>query len=423
MTKEQYTERRNRLITEAKAIMEAEAFDKEKFDAKKKEVEELDNRFELEAKAHADVVALEKSGAITDITQKGREVVGEREAKTKVVLAPDSGSETKEPENYVTAWYKSMTGKPLTGEEENAYRIVNDYSHTTKNTPQAIPQTVAKGIWEEVGNLHPLWNDAQKTFVKGTLKIIKEDTSSDAKWYDEATKTEDGTETFASVELTGCELARAVTVTWMLKEMAMEDFIPYIQRKIAAKMGDALGYGVCHGKGKPGSGESFKPEPRGIATALLAEASTPQVVEYDAADPLTYKKLTEARGKIKSGYGRGVAIYANSKTIWGDLANLTDKNGRPMFISDAQAGGVGRIFGLSVKEEDGMLDGEILMSNAQSGYLANINKTITLAAEDHIKDRVTDYAAYGIVDGDVVTTKAHALLRIKPSTEDNEEST
>ena len=94
-----------------------------------------------------------------------------------------------------------------------------------------------------------------------------------------------------------------------------------------------------------------------------------------------------------------------------------------MFISDAQAGGVGRIFGLSVKEEDGMLDGEILMSNAQSGYLANINKTITLAAEDHIKDRVTDYAAYGIVDGDVVTTKAHALLRIKPSTEDNEEST
>lgn len=414
MTKEQYIKKRDELINEAKGLTEAEAFDAAAFAEKKKEVEDLDNRFEAEAQAQADVAALEKSGAITNIITKTQSVPnGGTEVKGKVIIAPAGGEDTKEPENYATAWYKCMTGKPLTDDEANAYQIVNAYTHTTQNTPQVIPQTVASGIWEEIGNLHPLWDDVQKTFVKGTLKIIKEDTSSDAKWYDEVTKTEDGKETLKSADLTGCELSRAITVSWMLKEMAMEDFIPYIQRKIAAKMGNALGYAVCHGKGRPGSGETFKPEPRGIVTALLAEASTPQVVEYTAAAPLSYAKLTEARGKIKSGYGNGVAIYANSKTIWNDLANLADKNGRPLFISDAQAGGVGRIFGAVVKEEDGMLDGEILMSNAAMGYQANINKTITLATEDHVKERTTDYAAYGIVDGDVITTKAHALLHLK----------
>ena len=32
------------------------------------------------------------------------------------------------------------------------------------------------------------------------------------------------------------------------------------------------------GKGKPGAGDSFKPEPKGIKTALLAQTGTPQVV-------------------------------------------------------------------------------------------------------------------------------------------------
>ena len=71
------------------------------------------------------------------------------------------------------------------------------------------------------------------------------------------------------------------------------------------------------------------------------------------------------------------------------------------------------MLGMQVKEDDSMKDGEILMSNPGMGYTMNINKEMTVLPEDHIKDRETDYCGYAIVDGNALTTKAHALLKKK----------
>ena len=49
----------------------------------------------------------------------------------------------------------------------------------------------------------------------------------------------------------------------------------------------------------------------------------------------------------------------------------------------------------------------------QKGYAVNINENMTMYNEDHIKSRTTDYMGYALVDGDVLTTKAFALLKKK----------
>ena len=64
-----------------------------------------------------------------------------------------------------------------------------------------------------------------------------------------------------------------------------------------------------------------------------------------------------------------------------------------------------------VKEDDSIPSGSIIIGNANKGYLANINQAITLDTEDHKKARETDYIGYAIVDGDVVTNKAFALIK------------
>ena len=191
--------------------------------------------------------------------------------------------------------------------------------------------------------------------------------------------------------------------------MAIEDFIPYIQRKMAKKMGAALGYGSTHGVGKV---EGQKPEPTGVVTALEKEDGTPQVVEYEGEIP-TYKEVTKARGKVKAGYASGLFVYANTTTIWEQLANIVDGNDRPIFVPDPVAGGAYRVLGALVKEDDSMLNGEILFSNADRGYAMNINKEVTMLPEEHVKARTTDYCGYAIADGNVTTTKAHALLKKK----------
>lgn len=398
MNRKQYEAMRKKLMDEAQALLNAG--DAEGAQAKMDEVTALDEKWDAIAQAAANFNALNKEpelAAVIPISDKTGE-----DAKDKSVL------DVWESEDYLNAWAKNLQGKALNNEESKAYALVNEaYVHTTKNTGTVIPKTVASRIWELAGEMYPYFADVQKTYVNGLLSVPMEDTSSDTAWYEEAVKTEDGKETFKEFTLSGCELSRVITVSWKLKEMAMDDFIPYIQRKMAKKMGAAAGYGATHGKGTAVAG---KPEPVGVVTALTAEAGTPQVIEYSSTP--TFANITAARALIKSGYSAGLKIYANSSTIWNKIANIVDANKRPVFMPDPTSGGY-RVLGMEVKEDDSMADGEILLSNAFAGYHANINKEMTMLGEDHVKDRQTDYCGYAIMDGNVITSKAHALLKMK----------
>lgn len=374
---------------------------------KMKEVETMDNAWEDQAKELANKAALEDRFKALDIANKSKNLPGGLAGEVT-----NMGQEVDVENEYVNAWAKAIMGKgnTMTAEEQNAFNL-NNAALSTESHGILIPNTVVEGIWEKIGETYPLWEDVSKTYVKGTLEMIKEDDGDEASWYDEATPIAEGEETFAKFTLSGCELARDITVTWKLKEMAIKDFIPYIQRKLAKKIGKALAYGVAQGKGKPGVSDSFKPEPKGIITALTAESGTPRIVTYSDSDPMSYKKLTGVMALIKSGYAKGMAIYANNSTIWNELANVLDQNGKPYFVTDPVAGGVGRLFGKVVKEDDSIPEGGLLFANAGDGYLVNFNKQITLDQEDHKKPRTTDYIAYGIVDGDVVTTDAFVYLK------------
>lgn len=401
MKKKDYEAKRAALMNEAQELINAgKAAEAE---AKMEEVKALDEQWDAIAQAQANLKALNTDpkpaypGKMDDsFDDKGGEGTTAADA-----WASDA---------YKNAWAKVMLGKTLTNEEAKTYALVNEaYTHTTENTAVVIPKTVSKGIWELAGEMYPYFGDVAKTYVNGVLTMIQEDTSSEAKWYDEGTTTEDGKETFKEFTLSGCELSRDITVSWKLKEMAIEDFIPYIQRKMAKKMGAAAGYGVTHGGGA--SASSGKPEPMGTVTALLAEDATPQVVEYANGGVPTYAQLLLARSKVKSGYGAGLKVYANSTTIWNKIAAMVDGNGRPLFVPDPVSGGAYRVLGMLVAEDDSMKDGEILLSNTKEGYHLNINKEMTVMPEDHVKERKTDYCGYAIMDGNVLTTKAHALLK------------
>ncbi len=404
MNRKQYEAMRRKLMDEAQQLLDAGKA--AEANAKMEEVRALDEQWDAIAQAAANLAALNGTQTARNPLDGPEDSFGPEEAAgedSPKVLAWKS-------EEYKTAWAKHLMGRSLTDGERESFLMVNEaFTHTTSNTAVVIPETVSKGIWELAGEYYPYFEDVAKTYVNGLLTMIQEDTSSEAKWYDEDTATEDGKETFKEYNLSGCELSRAITVSWKLKEMAIEDFIPYIQRKMAKKLGAAAGYGVTHGKG--GEAAGGKPDPMGTITALLAEDGTPQVAEYANGTVPKYDDIVKARAKIKSGYGAGLKIYANSRTIWEKIAMIQDQNKRPLFVPDVTGTAAFRILGMPVKEDDSMEDGEILFSNAEDGYHLNVNKEISMMTEDHVKQRTTDYVGYGIMDGNIVTSKAHALLK------------
>lgn len=402
MTYKQYHEKREALLNEAQALINEGKLEEAK--AKQAEVTNLDNEYQDIITARANLNALAGAPVAEAIENKSVNVSG---ARTVDVVSEPAENEA---EVYLHAWAADMQGRSMTAQEKSVFDKVNAefnnaYNHDTTNTAVLIPETVAAGIWKRAEEMYPLYADARKYNVRGKL-VIKKHTgivAGDAAWYDEATPTEDEQNAFGELVLDGRELSKAVTVTWKLRAMAMEEFIPFIINELGERMGVALGTAAVKGKGAAAK------EPEGVETALLAEDGTPQVVTYTGE--LSYAAITEAIAKIHSSYLAGAAIYANNATIWGKLANIMDGNKRPMFVPDVTGGGVGRIFGMVVKPDAAVSNGGILFGNVAQGLVFNTNEPLSITTEGHAKQRLTDYVAYAVVDGGVVDTKAFSMIR------------
>lgn len=408
MNREKYLEMRNALINDAESLLNEGKV--EESEVKMGEVRALDEKWEKIASANANIAALRDDSRIPETIDVS--------AETTQAPGADNG------DTYLTAWAKEMQGYKLTDEERSVFEkknkeFRNAYSHDTGNTAILIPDTVVAGIWKRAEEMYPMLNAVRKFNVRGTLTVNKHLSieEGDAAWYDEDTEIADEKNVFGSVNLSGCELAKSITITWKLRAMATDEFIRFITQELAERIGVAAGTAIAVGKGKPGEGDTHKAEPLGIETSLLKEVATPQVVSYDPEneDPLSYQKITEAISKIHSSYLSGCAIYANNSTIWNHLANLTDEIGRPLFIPDVTSGGVGRMFGMTVKADAGVSANSIIIGNLGAGYIWNTNEPMSIATEEHVKKRLVDYAAYTIVDGTVLDNKAFALIRKTPS--------
>lgn len=415
MDKKAYLDQRAVLLKDSETLIAEGKI--EEADAKMKEIEELDAKWEEIKLANANMNALKEKAEVINLENRSVDVKGVKTVDNIVDEKP-----LDEKAAYETAWAKVMQGMKLETKEQEIFDKVNAefrnaYTHDTGDIATLIPETVVAGIWKRAEEMYPLLADVKRYNVKGTLVINKHDSiaAGDAAWYDEDTATADEQNVFGQITLSGCELAKAITITWKLRAMATEDFIPYIKNELGERVGVALGTAIAQGKGKPGETDTFKPEPLGIETALLAESSTPQVVTYnpdaDTPDPLRYEKITAAIAKIHSSYLSGCAIYANNTTIWNELATLTDEVGRPLFIPDVTSGGVGRMFGMTVKADAGVTTNNIIIGNAAKGYVMNINEPMSIATEEHVKARTVDYAVYAIVDGAPLDTKAFALIQ------------
>ena len=184
--------------------------------------------------------------------------------------------------------------------------------------------------------------------------------------------------------------------------MSIDEFIPYLKAELGERMAAAKAKAFLNGSGNT-------TEPKGVITAIKAETSTPQKVEYKSTG-LTYKDVTTARGKLKSMYSSGAKIYANNATIWGELANVTDGQGRPLFVPDPTGDGVGRVLGLVVKEEDALKDGEILIGNMGRGYKENIQEDMKLITDQNAKKRTTNFVGYEVHDGGPIDTGAFVYI-------------
>ena len=413
MNKEQYLEKRNELMQKATGLVNAG--DVEGARAARAEIENLDKQYEEQAKELANLAALEDSPVVMNIAKAS--------VKTPAAIPADSANlgdrVANDADVYRTAFAHTLMGVALSDDEKVVFDRMNvnvgNSASGRSDNEVVVPETLREGIWEDIAAQHPILAAVKKTFVPGDFVIAVEDESGDsanAAWYSETDTVADGGAKTASVTLKGCELAKAIPVTWVVKKMSIDSFLTYVQNKIAKKMANALAAGFVSGRGVPGNGDSWDAEPIGIVTAIEAEASTPQELTWTTStDEVNYSKLASLFALVKSGYLGSAGVYAKNAFIWGKLATVADTTGRPIFIPDASGASIGRLFGVPVYEEDAIPTDAMLIGDFANGYACNVNEDITMYQEDHALTRKTDYMGYMIVDGKPLTTKAFAYLK------------
>lgn len=398
----QYIEQRNTLMNEAEGLINEQKF--EDSEAKMQEVKDLDNQFEEIKNKQADLNALKDNEQVVNFENKSENVKG-----GKVMSELDNTNQMDNQVDYKTAWARYMMNQSLNESEQAVFNQMNNaaYTHDTKNQDILIPETVAQGIFSKAEEQYPFLEDIKKFNVSGNLTMRKHTSidAGDAGFYTESEEVTQEQNTFGEITLTGKEVAKAITVSWKLQTMAINEFLTYIQNELGKRIGRVLGQSVYTGKGN-------EKEPHGVLTALEAQSKTPQVIKYDTE--IAYKDVTSAMAKIHSTYN-DVNIYANNATVWNQLANIVDQTGRPMFIPQPTQSGVGRLFGVQVKADAGLDDDVVVIGSPSEGAVLNTNKGFQLVTEDHARQRSTDYVAFANVDHDVLDEEAFVEIKKKTS--------
>ncbi len=405
MDKKEYEVKRAQLLADMAAAIEAG--DAVKAEAANKEVVALDEKFQALATAAANLAAL--NGAQTPAAPVVPAVLNRAGIQG---VEPSAEPKADEEKLYTQAFAHYMMGAKLSASEQEIF-VARNATSTVKENYVVVPTTLKQGIWHEMEEMHPIIAATARTHIHGDVDILVESSVGNAPtWLDEDDAVTAEKALNAKITLRGCELAKSIQVSWKLKKMAVEEFLAYVSKRIADKMGNALAAGLVTGAGVDSDTVSPDPsQPLGVVTKLEAETSTPQVSTYTAGNGITYTDLTTMRSKIKSGYAAGARFYATAAVIWNSLANIKDTTGRPIFIPDATQGGVGRIFGIVVMEEDAIPANAVLLANMAKGYACNVNEDVTMYQEDHVLSRVTDYMGYALIDGQPLTTKAFAYLK------------
>ena len=380
---------RNELLTQGETLVNEGKF--EEFNAIEEQINALDGQIEATKLAQANLQALKGSEVAVDLENKSEIVEGEKVMTNLKVTSSEK--------LYENAFGKTLLGQELTAEENNVFMEMNN--HTTATAGVTIPETTMNEILSEIYAQNPFLGDVRKLTIKGNVSLPKHTaiTSGDAAAYLESEATAEEVNAFAEIQLTGKEVAKYLTVSFKLEAMSIPALLDYLKTEIVERVGAELGRQAINGNGVK--------EMTGVLTALSAVAA--QKSSYATADGITYAKVLEVVSKLGAKHASNAVFYADNATVWTKLANIVDLEGRPYFIADTTAGGVGRILGFTVKVDSAVPAGTVILADAK-GYVINTNEAVSVESDRDIKARKTGFSAYTIVDGNVTHEKAFSIL-------------
>lgn len=358
MNKEKYLMDRKAMLDEAQRLIDAGEM--EAFEAKKKEIEDLDAAFEESARAQANLHALEGRQAVRDLGNYTVPAYGK-------VLESFHGQGEKDDLLNSTECRRAFMNYVLAGESMPAQFENADANTRTGDVGVLIPTTILEKIvekMESVGMILPL---ITQTSYKGGVKIPISTVKPVAAWVGEGKGSDRQKKTAGSIDFAYNKLRCSVSVSLETDTMALPVFESTFIANVAEAMTKAKEQAVISGTG---SGQ-----PKGI---LQETANEGQALVLGKTDKLTYETLISAEAALPLAY-EAEAVWLMTKKTFLSFIGMTDQQGQP----------IARVnYGIGGKPERTLLGRTVVLNDYMESYAASVTADTIFAALFRMSDYV-----------------------------------
>lgn len=401
MTKEFYNIQRRQLMDDAQKLLDesktAEA------QAKMKEVEALDAKFEEEAKIQANLNAL-----------AGQKVASPAAAAQTVDLsggakAPDIINRYDTPEYKVAFMNYVLKGTQIPQELTNA-----DANTKTSDVGAAIPTTTLQKIYEKIESTGMILPRVTRTSYKGGVTVPTSSAKPTATWVAEGAGSDKQKKAIGSITFAYHKLRCAISMSLEVSIVTYPMFETQFVANVAEAMVKTEEQSVISGSG---SGQ-----PSGITKETVVTGRNIDIAAATTA--LAYTDLVKAEAALPQAYDAGAVWCMTKKTFFEQIVGMVDNNKQPVARVNYGTSGkpVYSLFGREV-----VLVGDYLPSFTASvtadtvfafifdfkDYIWNENLGMTFR---HYTDNETDdevTVALALVDGKVVDKNSLVTLTKK----------
>ena len=299
------------------AGMETEGVTTEELEERANELEAIKAELEARAAAHAE----EERRAEEAAQIAGKPIIERKENKME-----------RNSMEYRDLWLKNLQGT-LNEEETRAYSAAGT---------NAVPTLVSDKFFEKMKKLAPMLSEITLLRVAGNVKFVAEGTRNPA----DAPHTENSAltaaaDTTVSVSLGGFEFMKIIQISRTAKLMAIDAFEGWLVDMLAGDIARAIDNYILND------------ETNGIAALTFSTGGdVPNQILNTATTGYTYKNVCDLIALLPAAYDAEAKFLVNKKTLYGQIAQITDTNERPIFVPDTVTGIGGRLMGYPVVVDD-----------------------------------------------------------------------
>ena len=334
---------------------------------------------------------------LTDAVEKNKNQGAGRGIMNDTVLHFKEGMERNEifaTEEYRSAFFKRLQGKPLTEEEQRAM-----------TSGAAIPTVTMDKIFGQLKESDTLLGLITLENIEGLTSFPVENVVNDAAWVAEGTDSTPGNDTLKSIALAAYTLIKTVKITAQVKRMAIDKFEAWIVDALTRKLRAACNKAVISGTGSN--------QPTGLDTLSWDGTNS---VTVASGSTVTYDNIVDLEALVGEGFITN-AVWVFNRKMKAILLKLKDDQKRPIFERAVEDGFVGLLLGYPARLDANVKDGEMYFGDWKAGYVMNFPEQISVDSSEEagFMSGSTVYRGMALVDGKPTGVK-NALVKLVQAT-------